>query len=73
MYMHNLSFVDTEMTHNILGLVFLNEDNLILMEISLNNLSGLLLADCKWLHPIVIAFNTLCPVQFYIHWCVALH
>ena len=37
------------------------------------NLSGLLLANCKWLPPIVIAFNTLCPVQFYIHWCVALH
>ena len=27
----------------------------------------------KWLHPIVIAFNTLCPVQFYFQWCVTLH
>ena len=26
-----------------------------------HNLSGLYLADWKWLHPIVIAFNTLCP------------
>ena len=26
----------------------------------------------KWLHPIVITFNTLCPVKFYIQWCVAL-
>ena len=31
------------------------------------------IANWKWLHPILIAFNTLCPVQFYIHWCVALH
>ena len=38
-----------------------------------HNLSGLYLADYKWLHPIVIAFNTLCPVEFYIKWCVALH
>ena len=38
-----------------------------------HNLSGLYLVDWKWIHPIVIAFNTLCPVQFYIHWCVALH
>ena len=37
-----------------------------------HNLSGLYLADWKWLHPDLIAFNTLCPVQFYIHWCVAL-
>ena len=29
-------------------------------------LSGLLLADCKWLHPIVITFNTLCLVELYI-------
>ena len=28
--------------------------------------------DWKWLHPIVIAFNTLWPVVFYIKWCVAL-
>ena len=27
----------------------------------------------EWLHPIVTAFNILCPVQFYIQWCVALH
>ena len=26
-----------------------------------------------YISPIVIAFNTLCPVQFYIQWCVALH
>ena len=39
-----------------------------------HDLSGLYLADWKWLHPIVIAFNTLCPVQFHIQWwCVALH
>ena len=38
-----------------------------------HNLSGLYLADWKWLHPIVIAFNTLCPIQFYIQWCFALH
>ena len=38
-----------------------------------HNLSGLFLADWKWLHPIVIGFNTLCPVEFYIQWCVALH
>ena len=38
-----------------------------------HNLSGLYLADWKWLHLIVIAFNTLCPVQLYIHWCVTLH
>ena len=25
------------------------------------------------LHAIVIAFNTLCPVEFYIQWYVALH
>ena len=24
-------------------------------------------------HPVVIAFNTLCSVQFYIQWCVTLH
>ena len=36
-------------------------------------LSGLYLTDWKWLHRIVIALNTLCPVQFYIHWCTALH
>ena len=34
--------------------------------------SGLLLADCKWLHLIVITFNTLCLVKFYIQWCRAL-
>ena len=34
-----------------------------------HNLSGLYIADWKWLYLIVIAFNTLCPVQFYIHWC----
>ena len=39
----------------------------------LDNLSGLYLADWKWLHRIVIAFNILCPVVFYIQWCVALH
>ena len=33
------------------------------------NLSGLLLAEWNWLHPIVITFNTLCLVQFYIQWC----
>ena len=38
-----------------------------------HNLSGLYLADWKWLHPIVIAFNTPCPVEFYIQWCGALH
>ena len=38
-----------------------------------HNLSGLYLPDWKWLHPIVIAFNTLCTVQFYIHWCVTFH
>ena len=38
-----------------------------------NNLSGLLLPNWNWLHPIVIAFNTLCPLEFYIQWCVALH
>ena len=38
-----------------------------------HNLSGLYLADWKWLHPILIAFNTLCPVEFYIQRCVALH
>ena len=37
-----------------------------------HNLSGLYLADWKWLHPIVIAFNTLCLVKFYIQWCWAL-
>ena len=37
------------------------------------NLSGLLLADWKWLPPIVITFNTLCLVKFYIQWCGALH
>ena len=26
-----------------------------------------------WLHPIVIAFNTLCPVEFYVQWCGVLH
>ena len=36
-----------------------------------HNLS-LYLANWKWLHLIVIAFNTLCPVVFYIQWCVAL-
>ena len=35
--------------------------------------SGLYLADWKWLHPIIIDFDTLCPVEFYIQWCVALH
>ena len=29
-------------------------------------LSGLLLADCKRLHPIVITFNTLCLVELHI-------
>ena len=38
-----------------------------------HNLSGLLLTDWNWLHPIGIAFNTLCPVEFYIQWCGALH
>ena len=38
-----------------------------------HNLSGSYLAHWKWLHPIVIDFNTLRPVQFYIHWYVALH
>ena len=38
-----------------------------------HNLSGLYIDDWKWLHPLVIAFNTLCPVEFYIQWCVALH
>ena len=41
MYMHNLSFVDTEMAHNILSLVFRNEDNLISMKISLKLMKGL--------------------------------
>ena len=38
-----------------------------------HNLSGLYLANWKWFCPIVIAFNTLCAVEFYIQWCVALH
>ena len=38
-----------------------------------HNLSGLYLPNLKWLHWIIIAFNTLCPVEFYIKWCVALH
>ena len=33
---------------------------------------GLLLTDCKWLHPIVITFNTLCLVVFHSQWCGAL-
>ena len=37
------------------------------------NLSHLLLANRNWLHLIVITFNTLCPVEFYIQWCQALH
>ena len=37
-----------------------------------HNLSGLYLADWKWLHPIAITFNTLCLVKFYIQWCGAL-
>ena len=37
-----------------------------------HNLSGLYLADWKWLHPIIITFNTLCLVKFYIQWCGAL-
>ena len=36
------------------------------------NLSGLYLADWKWLHPIVITFNTLCLVKLCIQWCGAL-
>ena len=36
------------------------------------NMSGLLLADWNWLHPIVVTFNTLFPVGFYIQWCGAL-
>ena len=31
-----------------------------------HNLSGLYHDNWKWLHPIVIAFNTLCSVKFYI-------
>ena len=38
-----------------------------------HNLSGLYLPDWKWLHPIVNAFNALCPVVFYIQGCVAIH
>ena len=38
-----------------------------------HNLSGLYLADWKWLHPNVISFSTLCPVQFCIQWGVAFH
>ena len=38
-----------------------------------HNLRGLLLTNLNWLHPIVFAFNTLCPVEFYIQWCGALH
>ena len=34
-----------------------------------HNLSGLYLADWKWLHPIAITFNSLCLVKFYIQWC----
>ena len=37
-----------------------------------HNLSGLYLANWKWLHPIIITFNTLCLVKFYIQWCGAL-
>ena len=31
-----------------------------------------MLADWKWLHPIVVTFNTLCLVKCYIQWCGAL-
>ena len=37
-----------------------------------HNLSGLYLADWKWLHLIAITFNTLCLEKFYIQWCGAL-
>ena len=37
-----------------------------------HNLSGLYLADWKWLHPIVFTFNTLCLVKCYIQWYGAL-
>ena len=37
-----------------------------------HNLSGLLLANWKWLHLVVITFNTLCPVELCIQWCGAL-
>ena len=36
-----------------------------------HNLSGLLLANCKWLRPIVITFNTLCLAELCIQWCGA--
>ena len=29
------------------------------------------IGDCKWLHPIVITFNTLWLAEFYIQWCGA--
>ena len=37
-----------------------------------HDLSCLLHADWKWLHPIVITFNTLCLVELCIQWCGAL-
>ena len=39
----------------------------------LHNSRGLLLVSWSWFQPIVIAFNTLCPWEFYIEWCGALH
>ena len=37
-----------------------------------HTLSGLLLANWKWLHPIAITFNTLCLVELCHRWCGAL-
>ena len=37
-----------------------------------HNLSSLLLTNWKWLYPILIPFNTLCLVEFYIQLCGAL-
>ena len=34
-----------------------------------HNLSGLLLPNWKWLHPLLITFNKLCLVEFYIQCC----
>ena len=36
-----------------------------------HNSSGLLLTGWKWLHLILVTFNTLCLVEFSIQWCGA--
>ena len=40
---------------------------------SIHNMGGLLLTDWNWLHLIIIAFNTLYPVKFYIEGYGALY